>query len=221
MDRRKSLKAIFIGSLTTSVIVGACKDLNKVNNAPLQTNAGNEYRMKEEIKSLEKIAKEDKFFNENELKSLHILADIIIPKDDVSGSANDAKVVEFIEFTVLDRPNYQVSLRGGLSWLDMHCLKKYSLSFSDCSKQQQLEIVDMIAYPKKAKPEMRAGVSFFNTLRDLVVTGFYTSEIGVTDLGFKGNAPNQWNGVPDDVLKQYNLSYTKRELTECIQFNNS
>jgi hypothetical protein len=87
-----------------------------------------------------------------------------------------------------------------------------------CTHEQQIGIVDEIAYPKKAKPEVAQGVSFFNKMRDLVTTGYYTSEIGVKDLGYMGNQPNQWNGVPDDVLKQHGLAYTEKELKECISF---
>jgi hypothetical protein len=80
-------------------------------------------------------------------------------------------------------------------------------------------MVDRIAWPKKAKPEMSQGVAFFNLIRNLVSTGFYTSEMGVKDVGYIGNVPNQWNGVPDDVLKQYNVAYTEKELKECVSFS--
>ena len=80
-------------------------------------------------------------------------------------------------------------------------------------------MVDAIAYPKKAKPGMAQGVAFFNIIRNLVSTGFFTSQMGVKDLGYVGNAPNQWNGVPDDVLKQYGLAYTEKELKECVSFS--
>ena len=66
---------------------------------------------------------------------------------------------------------------------------------------------------------MKQGVAFFTLMRDLTSTGFYTSEIGVKDIGYKGNVPNQWNGVPDDVLKQYNVAYTEKELKECVSFD--
>jgi hypothetical protein len=65
---------------------------------------------------------------------------------------------------------------------------------------------------------MKQGAAFFSLMRNLTATGFYTSEIGVKDVGYKGNTPNQWNGVPDDVLKQYGVSYTEKELKECISF---
>jgi len=128
-------------------------------------------------------------------------------------------VPEFIEFIVHDMPNHQVPLKGGLRWLDMHCLKTYNLSFKDCSHTQQMEVVDAIAFPKKAKPEMGQGVKFFSLMRDLTATGFYTSEMGIKDLGYVGNNPTQWNGVPDEVLKQYKLAYTDKEIKECVSFN--
>ena len=153
------------------------------------------------------------------MATITILGDIIIPKDEISGSASDAKVPDFIEFIVKDMPEHQVPMRGGLRWLDMQCLKRYEKTFKDCNQAQQMEMVDEIAWPKKAKPQMRQGVSFFSLMRNLTATGFYTSEIGVKDVGYLGNTPNQWNGVPDDVLKQYGLAYTDKELKECVSFN--
>jgi hypothetical protein len=109
-------------------------------------------------------------------------------------------------------------MRGGLRWLDLHCLKTYNKSFVELTQAQQIEVVDAIAYTDKAKPAMAQGVAFFSLMRNLTASGFYTSEMGVKDLGYVGNAPNQWNGVPDEVLKQYGLAYTEKELKECISF---
>ena len=155
------------------------------------------------------------------MATITILANIIIPKDAVSGSASDAKVPEFIEFIVHDMPSHQIPLKGGLRWLDMECLKRYEKEFKECSSQQQTELIDLIAYPERAKKtkELTQGVAFFSLMRNLTATGFYTSEIGVKDIGYEGNKVSQWNGVPDDVLKQYNVSYTEKELAECVSFN--
>ena len=84
--------------------------------------------------------------------------------------------------------------------------------------EQQITLVDQIAYPNRAKAEMKQGVAFFNLMRNLTASGFYSSEIGTKDIGYIGNRPNQWNGVPDDVLKQYGLSYTEKELRECVSY---
>jgi hypothetical protein len=218
MDRRKSLKAIALGTVSTGLLLDACKQSDKkeavknVGNAPADFN-----RMKEEAVH-EKEINSTTFFNPHEMATITILGDIIIPKDDVSGSASDAKVPDFIEFIVKDMPKHQLPMQGGLRWLDMQCLTRYKNTFADCTKQQQTEMVDAIAYPKKAKPDMKPGVAFFSLMRNLTASGFYSSEIGTKDVGYLGNSPNQWNGVPADVLKQYNLAYTEKELKECISF---
>ena len=218
MDRRKSLKALLVGTVATGVLLDACNTADKkaTEDKPATTEKGFN-RMKEEADH-EKEINSTTFFTPHEMATITILADIIIPKDDVSGSASDAKVPDFIEYIVKDMPKHQVPMRGGLRWLDMQCLTHYEKSFAECNKQQQMEMVDAIAFPKKAKPEMKQGVAFFNLMRNLTATGFYTSEIGVKDVGYIGNEPNNWNGVPDDVLKQYNLAYTEKELKECISF---
>ncbi len=220
MDRRKSIKALLIGTAATGVFVEACKNSDKkVTEESTLTKFTGPERMVEENEYYKKVAVK-KFFTEHELATITVLADIIIPRDAVSGSASDAKVTDFIAFIVIDMPSNQTPMRGGLRWLDMQCLKRFEKTFKDCDAKQQIEIVDEIAYPKKAKPEMHQGVAFFNLMRNLTATGFYTSEIGVKDVGYLGNTPNQWNGVPDDVLKQYGLSYSEKELKECVSFDN-
>lgn len=211
MDRRSSIKALVLGTVSASVVAEACK-----NSATTVEKVNLDDRMQEEKDYLVKVNAQPKFFDEHEMATITILADIIIPKDAVSGSATDAKVPDFIEFIVKDMPDHQVPLRGGLRWLDLHATKKHNKSFIACSIAEQIGIVDEIAYPKKAAPEVSQGVSFFNKMRDLVTTGFFTSEIGVKDLGYAGNTPNQWKGVPDEVLKQYGYAYTEKELKECI-----
>ncbi len=223
MDRRKSIKALTIGTMSAGVLLEACK--NKEGDKKVtELEAGGEQdkkftidRMEEEKQHYERVTSTT-FFTPEEMATITVLGDIIIPKDDVSGSASDAKVPDFIEFIVKDMPEHQVPVRGGLRWLDMQSLKRFDKGFKDCSKEQQIQIVDDIAYPNKIKPGMEQGVAFFSYMRDLVVTGFYTSEIGVKDVGYVGNKPNQWNGVPEEVLKQYNLAYTEKELKECISF---
>ena len=219
MDRRKSIKALLIGTASTAVLVDACKTADK--KAPGATTAvvPDEVGRMPEEKAIFKKLQGETFFTPEEMSTITILSDIIIPKDEVSGSATEAKVPDFIEFIVKDMPDNQTPMRGGLRWLQLESLKRFDKSFSDITDKQRIEIVNDIAYPKKVKPGMQPGVSFFSLMRDLTCTGFYTSEIGVKDIGYAGNTPNQWNGVPADVLKQYNVAYTEKELNECINYD--
>ena len=222
MDRRKSIKTLIVGGVSAGILVEACNPSDKKTPAAepksADANTGGINRMAEEKEYEKKLDEEKKFFTEAEMATITILGDIIIPRDEISGSASDAKVPEFIEFIVKDMPEHQTPMRGGLRWLDMQCLNRFDKPFKDCSHEQQMEIVDAIAWPKKAKPEMAQGVAFFNLVRNLTATGFYTTEIGIKDVGYIGNTINNWNGVPDDVLKKYNLAYTEKELKECVSF---
>ncbi|MGK2862382.1 MAG: gluconate 2-dehydrogenase subunit 3 family protein [Chitinophagaceae bacterium] len=220
MDRRKSLKLIASGALATGAVVAGCNTTE--NKTPEAKKGEPEFaldRNAEELEYEKSLLAQGKFFSPHELATITVLGDIIIPKDEISGSASDAKVPDFIDFIVRDMPQHQVPMRGGLRWLDMHCLKNYDKAFKDCSQQQQIEIVDLIAYPNKAKPEMKQGVVFFSLMRNLTASGFYTSEIGVKDIGYAGNTPNKWNGVPADVLAQYKMAYTEKEMKECVRFS--
>jgi gluconate 2-dehydrogenase gamma chain len=207
MNRRDSLKAIGLGTLSTALLLDACKPGAKKQAEDTndeKINPSDEARLPGEIEHNKKLNAE-KFFTEHEMATITVLGDIIIPKDAKSGSASDAKVPEFIEFIVKDMPEHQVPMRGGLRWLDLQCLNRYGKAFIDASNPQQIEMVTDIAYPKKAKPEHHIGVVFFNRMRNLTATGFFTTRIGIDDLGYMGNSPGKWTGVPADVLKQYGM----------------
>lgn len=220
MDRRKLIKLIATGTIAAPAVLAGCKDEEK-KPAVAKEPQFNLDRNKEELEHEKSLLAMGKFFTDHEMVAITLLGDIIIPKDEISGSASDAKVPDFIDFIVRDMPEHQTPMRGGLRWLDIQCLKRYEKTFADCSHQQQIEMVDLIAYPDrvKNKPELQPGVAFFNLMRNLTATGFYTSEMGVKDIGYLGNTVSQWNGVPDDVLKQYGLAYTEKELKECVSFN--
>lgn len=219
MKRRDSLKALTLGTLGAATLLQSCEPEKKI-----ETNAGATKfdfdRTPFEQTRDEKLLAE-KFFDEHEMKIITVLGDIIIPKDAVSGNASDAGVPAFIEFIVKDKPQYQLPMRGGLKWLDMQCLKQFNNPFISCSADQQIKMIDQIAYPEQAKPEMQQGVAFFNVMRDLTTTGFFSSDIGIKDLGYMGNKPNQWDGVPQEVLDQMGLAYDERTLKESVKFNES
>ena len=218
MDRRESLKAIALGTLSVGTIISAtgCEPKKEGTEKSTVENTPGYGRTPEEVKRDQALMKET-FFTAAEMKTITVLADMIIPADEHSGSASDAKVPEFIEFIVKDIPDHQLPMRGGLRWLDMQCLKKYNAAFADCSEQQRIAMVDLIAYPEKALPENSQGVAFFNKMRDLTATGFFTSKIGIKDLDYKGNTPNEWDGVPADVLQQYGYAYDEKTIANCLK----
>jgi gluconate 2-dehydrogenase gamma chain len=197
-----------------------------------------------------------RFFSEPEWKSASLLADMIIPKDARSGSATEARTVEYIdEYAAYWGGWVQPRLRGGLLWLDRECSVRFDKPFAQCTEAQRREVLDLIAYPPKDEPIRRpdvgrtdeaaragaagvghpekeplpspaaaeppsrvpmeeperhagpysAGIAFFSLFRDLTATGFFTSEMGIKDLGFMGNQPYDWKGCPPEVVAKIGL----------------
>jgi gluconate 2-dehydrogenase gamma chain len=149
-----------------------------------------------------------KFFTTHEYATVVVLVDLIIPKDERSGSATDAGVPEFMDFIMLDQPGRQTAMRGGLAWLDVECQKRFDKPFVKCADAERAAVLDDISWPQRATPEMSHGVAFFNSFRDLTATGFWTSKIGIADLRYMGNTlVAEWKGCPEEQLKKLGVSY--------------
>jgi len=156
---------------------------------------------------------ERRFFDDHEWTTVAVLADLVIPADARSGSASDAKVPEFIDFTLSDelaepreREDMQTAVRGGLAWLDRECGTRFGRPFVECTADERKAMLDEIAWPERAAPEMSQGVAFFNLFRDLVASGFWTSRMGMDDIGYMGNTfVAEWTGCPPEVLEKLGL----------------
>lgn len=215
MDRRDTLKSLLITSFAGGLVLNACDDKAPATKAEVITSGSGYGRTPEEAQRDQRL-KSQEFFTQHELTTIAVLCDIILPTFEDRGSASDADVAEFVAFIVKDMPGHQTPLRGGLMWLDHLCNKEFNSDFESCSPDQQIAIVERIAYPENFQPGMEPGVSFFSRMRDLTLTGYYTTRMGIEDLGYKGNTPNVWDGVPDDVLKDHGLEYPAEWLPKFV-----
>jgi hypothetical protein len=153
-----------------------------------------------------------KFFTAREWRTVRVLADYVIPRDSVSGSATDARAPEYMDFVLHDEltnENNRIAMRGGLAWLDNECRKRFDgKTFILASDAQRREVLDDIAYPRRAKPEHSYGVTFFNRFRDMTAAGFYSSKMGWDDLKYIGNVFNPgWNGCGDAANAKLGVSH--------------
>ena len=140
-----------------------------------------------------------KYFSAHQYQTLTTLCDTIIPKDEKSGGAVEAGAPEFIDLLTSENEEYQLRLGGGLSWLDGACTDRYGNVFMECTAEQKKEIMDLIAFRKNSKQDasLSQGVAFFAFLRNLTCDGFYTSKIGIADLGYIGNTSlREFPGCP-------------------------
>lgn len=152
-----------------------------------------------------------RFFTQHEWKTVRVLVDYIIPRDDVSGSATDARVPEYMDYLLAEKdanPATQVAIRGGLAWIDTQSHERFGKTFIAASDQQRRQILDDIAFPQKAPPGVSHGVAFFNRLRDMTASGFYSSAMGWKDLQYIGNVFNPgYDGCPPAALEKLGVSY--------------
>ena len=217
MNRRDTIKSLLLSSVAAGIALNGCAPDSSTEVLAESTPSDSpHYGRTDKEKIRDNKLKSEEFLTEHELLTIAVLSDIILPKSDNFGSATDAGVPEFIGFIVKDLPSNKIPLRGGLMWLDNYSNKTFHKAFNRCSPVQQKEICDQIAYPGKTKPELIQGEKFFTLMRNLTLTGYYTTKMGIDDLGYKGNAPNVWDGVPEDVLKSHNMSYDDVWLSKCV-----
>ena len=151
-----------------------------------------------------------KFFTAHEYATVGVLVDLIIPRDDRSGSATEAGVPEFMDFMVIDQPRRQVAMRGGLALVDRLAMSRFGKNIVGATDAQRRKLLDDIAFTDggsaKASAERQA-IAFFTSFRDLTATGFFTSKMGMADLQYQGNVfVSEWTGCPDAALKKLGVS---------------
>ena len=170
------------------------------------------------------------FFTLHEWETVKVLADVIIPRDERSGSATDAGVPEFLDFILIDEPRLaeetirQTAMRGGLAWIDLECQRRFDKMFIACTDAERVALLDDLSVPPSLTseewdreddvdetprlPALSQGRAFFASFRDLVATGFWTTKMGIEDLQYLGNRyVAEWKGCPDEALEKLGVSY--------------
>jgi gluconate 2-dehydrogenase gamma chain len=145
-----------------------------------------------------------KYLNAHEYATLRKLSDLIIPADANSKGALDAGAAEFIDFLCSRNDQMAQTYTGGLAWIDDEMQRRYQQSFLSASRDQQTALLDEISYRKNARPANAAGVKFFSWCRGMVIDAYYTSPVGIADIGYMGNQVLGSFSVPDEAL-QYAL----------------
>ncbi len=202
IDRREAL--LRVGLLPLAAGLGL---------SPARLQAAQEHVHKGAAKAVKGTPPAPKFFTAHEWATVRVLSDLVIPPDERSGGATDALVPEFVDF-ILDDPlaeprekeSLQTRVRGGLAWLDRECRGRFSKAFVECAGEERAAVLDDVAWPEKARPEMAPGAAFFSLFRDLVASGFWSSRMGVEDLRYTGNTfVAEWKGCPPEVLARIGL----------------
>ncbi|MBU2903211.1 MULTISPECIES: gluconate 2-dehydrogenase subunit 3 family protein [Arenibacter] len=220
MDRRKSIQTIILGAGASALAFHGCKTDGPDTAKEAVAAAENTHyfgRTPEELELIEKLNAEQ-LFTEHEMETIAVLSTVILPPREPNGGPIEAEVPEFIEFMGKDIPELQLTLKGGLMWLDHKSNADFGTEFKLATLDQQKQILDTICYhdPNKSLDVQPLEIQFFYLMRGLTVCGYYSSKVGVAELGYKGNTPNVWDGVPQDVLDQHGVNYDPEWVAKCI-----
>lgn len=179
VSRRDVLKSLSMGAAATSVL----------RVIPLQAAEYAHHMIDTEKATSKAGVYTPKYFPPQQYKTLQSLSESIFPADTDCGGAMEAGAPEFIDLLTSENPEYQLTLGGGLMWLDSTCVDRYGSAYLDCTAQQKTQMLDLIAYRKNIAqdPSLSQGVAFFSFLRNLTADGFFTSKIGIQYLGYIGN----------------------------------
>lgn len=169
-----------------------------------------------------------KFFVPPQFETLGRLAELIVPSDEVSGSAKDAGAPEFIDLLCSQSARLGAIFTGGLAWLDAEMRRRHGKPFVQANPAQQTAMLDALVDAERAErarraetlvyerseayrafsgystgrvPDLMPGALFFDWVRKLTVDAFYTSLLGVRDLDFRGNRSYSRYEVPVEALE--------------------
>lgn len=214
MNRRETLKSLLLAPLAAGAATAGCATGARVNWTELPREYS--YGRTEAERQRDRELFAESYFSEHELVTIAVLCDIILPSDHPNGGALDAGLPDFVEFIVKDRETLKLPVRGGIAWLDSYAVAEFGADFVNIDEPQRLAICDRIAWPDMEDPVLQPGIRFFSLMRDLTLTGYYTTEQGFRDLGYQGNVANVWDGVPPEVLTRHGLQYESEWLAKCV-----
>jgi gluconate 2-dehydrogenase gamma chain len=140
----------------------------------------------------------------HEYETLDDLTAVILPSEPESPGAREAGAAAWIDLLASENAQLLAIYSGGLAWLDRAMKAHGAEDFLTASAAQRRSLLDLLAYKENQRPELGAGVRFFEWARRMTVDAFYTSAIGIEALGYRGNSFLPEFKVPAEVMDYVN-----------------
>ena len=212
IDRRQALKVMAIAAATPGLMSCASDEGAGEGSAPAPVTNPRAAGTAWDPDLVAPAVPWDRALSPDELEGLAALCDVILPADDRSPSASQVGAHDFIDEWISapyeGNRNDQVVVRGGLVWLDGEAVRRFGEGsrFRTLSLEQKRGICDDICFGPDAGPGFEGAARFFDKVRDLTATAFWTSEEGMADLQYIGNVPlAAWEPPPPEVLRHLGL----------------
>ncbi len=141
-----------------------------------------------------------KHFNAHYFKTMRQLGDLIMPADATSPAASEAGAAEFIDFLCSKNDDLANIFDGGLTWMDQYMVHKHGTDFLASKPGEQTALLDLAYGNRGGSAETAGGAQFFTWARNMVVDAYYTSPVGVKDIGYMGNTAVGTFSVPQEAV---------------------
>lgn len=186
LSRRDALRRIGMALMATGVLDRASAEEVHHLARDVQAVAGGSYA--------------PKAFSVDEYRTLERLTDLIIPVEDGKPGALAAGAAAWIDSIASENDQLKKIYKDGFAWLDATMVKRGASSFAAATAAEQTALLDVIAYRRNQTPELAPGIEFFAWVRRMTADAFYTSEIGIKDIDYRGNAPSFTYVVPAESI---------------------
>jgi Gluconate 2-dehydrogenase subunit 3 len=141
-----------------------------------------------------------KALSPHDYKTLERLTDLIIPVENGAPGALAAGCAAWIDTMASENAELKGIYTKGLAWVDSAMVQRGAKDFASAPASTQTELLDSIAYRRNQTAELAPGLEFFAWARRMTVDAFYTSEIGIKDIDYRGNTPQTTYAAPTEAI---------------------
>jgi gluconate 2-dehydrogenase gamma chain len=186
LSRRDALRRLGLALMATGAIDRLSAEEVHHFTAEAQATASGPYR--------------PKTFTEAEFRTLERLTDLIIPVENGKPGALAAGCAAWIDMMSSENDQLKKIYKDGFGWIDGAMKTRGAATFVSATPEQQTALLDVIAYQRNQTAEVAPGITFFSWVRRMTVDAFYTSEIGIKDIDYRGNAPQGTYPEPTEQI---------------------
>jgi gluconate 2-dehydrogenase gamma chain len=139
-------------------------------------------------------------FNAHQFRTLERLTDLIVPVENGAPGALAAGAAAWIDMICSENQELKGIYTSGMAWLDGAMKTRGAADFVTAAPEAQTALLDLIAYRRNETPELAPGIRFFSWVRRMTVDAFYTSEIGIRDIDYRGNSAMSSYPEPTEAI---------------------
>jgi hypothetical protein len=186
ISRRDALRRVGLVLMTTGLI-------DRIAGAEVHEMAG-------QARAAAGGAYAPKALSAHEYATLDALTDLVIPVENGKPGAVAAGAAAWIDMMASENDQLKGIYTKGLAWMDTAMAGRGAKDFVSATPAQKTELLDLIAFRRNQTPELAPGIEFFIWARRMTVDAFYTSEIGIRDIDYRGNTHLDSYPAPTDAI---------------------